>query len=79
MGRRKAVTEAIAIRYRRASKVDKGKILDDLCATTGWHTDHARRALAAALRGELVPAPRGPRTPVYGPEGPAALSLCWAR
>ena len=36
MGQRKAVTKATAARYKRASKVDKGEILDELCATTGW-------------------------------------------
>jgi hypothetical protein len=28
MGQRRAVTKTIATRYRRASKADKGKILD---------------------------------------------------
>ena len=78
MGQRKAVTKAIATRYRRASKADKGKILDELCATTGWHRSHARKALAAALRPKLVPVARRPRTPVYGPEVVAALRFCWA-
>ena len=78
MGQRRAVTKAIATRYRRASKADKGKILDELCQTTGWHRNHARKALAAALRPKLVPAPRRPRTPVYGPEVLAALRFCWA-
>ena len=78
MGQRKAVTKANATRYRRASKADKGKILDELCQTTGWHRNHARRALVAALRPTLVPAPRRARTPVYGPEVLAALRLCWA-
>ena len=78
MGQRKAVTKANATRYKRAGKADKGKILDELCQTTGWHRNHARRALVAALRPMLVPAPRRARTPVYGPEVLAALRLCWA-
>ena len=78
MGQRKAVTKANATRYKRSSKADKGKILDELCQTTGWHRNHARRALVAALRPTLVPAPRRARTPVYGPEVLAALRLCWA-
>ena len=78
MGQRKAVTKAIATRYKRASKADKSKILDELCATTGWHRNHARKALATALKPRLVPAPRRPRTPVYGLEVLAALRFCWA-
>jgi len=57
---------------------DKGKILDELCATTGWHRNHARKALTAAVRPKLVPAARRPRTPLYGAEVLAALRFCWA-
>jgi hypothetical protein len=78
MGQRKAVTKANATRYRRASKADKSKILDELCATTGWHRSHARKALGVALKPTLVPAPRRPRTPLQGPEVPVALRFCWA-
>jgi hypothetical protein len=77
MGQRQAVTKAIATRYRRASRVDKGKILDELCATTGWHRSHARKALAQALRPKVV-RPRRARPPTYGPEVVAALAFCWA-
>ena len=42
MGQRRAVTKAIATRYKRADKPGKGVILDELCATTGWHRNHAR-------------------------------------
>ncbi len=48
MGQRQAVTKAIASRYRRASRADKGVILDELCAMTGWHRNHARKALGQA-------------------------------
>jgi hypothetical protein len=77
MGQRQAVTKAIATRYRRASKADKGRILDELCATTGWHRSHARKALGQALRPKVV-RPRAARPPTYGPEVLVALRLCWA-
>jgi len=54
MGQRRAVTKAIATRYRRAGKADKGTILDELCATTGWHRSHARKALARALKAHRI-------------------------
>jgi len=78
MGQRKAVTKAIATRYRRASKPEKGRILDELCATTGWHRNHARKALAGALGPALVRPARRPRAPTYGPDVVVALRFCWA-
>ncbi len=78
MSQRKAVTKAVATRYRRASKAGKGLILDELCATTGWHRNHARKALSAALKPQLVHPARRPRPPVYGPEVITALGFCWA-
>lgn len=77
MTERRAVTKTIAIRYRQADKRGKGKILDELCATTGWHRNHARKALKAALQPKAVAA-RTPRSPKYGPTVIAALTFCWA-
>ena len=34
-----------AQRYRAAGRCDKGRILDELMSTTGWHREHAVRAL----------------------------------
>jgi hypothetical protein len=46
-------------------------------ATTGWHRDHARKALRSALQPTIVK-PRPPRTLKYGPKVIAALVFCWA-
>ena len=54
MSQRRAVTKTIATRYRRADKAAKGVILDEVCATTGWHRSHARKALTQALRPKIV-------------------------
>ena len=35
----------VAERYRAAGRRDKGRILDELMSTTGWHREHAVRAL----------------------------------
>jgi hypothetical protein len=54
MSQRQAVTETIATRYKQAGRGEKGRILDELCATTGWHRNHARKALGAALTPRVV-------------------------
>ena len=52
---------------------DRGRV----CATTGWHRNHARKALSQALTPRLV-RPRAPRRPIYGAEIIAGLAFCWA-
>jgi hypothetical protein len=61
LAERRAVTETTAIRYWRADKRTKGIIVDELCATTGWHRNHARKALKSAL--EPRSSPREVRDP----------------
>lgn len=77
MSERRAVSKSIATRYKRATKSAKQAILDELCATTGWHRDHARKALRGALVPRVVRV-RSPRPPKYGPNIVAALIFCWA-
>ena len=77
MATRKAITRALAVKYRDASKELKGEILDTVCGLTGYHRDYARRALRAALRPRPVRA-RAPRRPKYDPVLVAALGKCWA-
>ena len=82
MRERQAVTRATATRYRSASKGAKKQILDELCATTGWHRDHARKALRQALGprpvGRTRRKPAKPRPPKYGEKVIAALRKVWA-
>jgi hypothetical protein len=46
MGARREVVWAVAERYAAAGRREKGRILDELTATTGWHRKHAVRALS---------------------------------
>ena len=58
MGARREVVSAVAERYRSARRREKGRILDELTAVTGWHRKHAVRALRAkppAQAAETVP------------------------
>ena len=75
---RRQVTKAMLAKYAKGNRQEKGEVLDQLVAVTGWHRDHARKALRQAAAG--APAARRMREPVltYGPEVIDALALCWA-
>jgi transposase InsO family protein len=75
---RRQVTATQVEKYAKATRVEKAAILDHLCAVTGWHRDHARKALREAAAG--APAARKRRDPVlvYGAEVVEALTACWA-
>ncbi len=77
MAERKAVTKQMARRYQKVSKGEKGRMLDELCALTGWTRRHARRALAQAIAGRPEP-PRRPRPRTYGSEVLEPLRFVWA-
>ena len=50
MASRAEVTTRYAKAYAKASKKDKGRILDQVVAVTGWSRDNARRRLTAAAQ-----------------------------
>lgn len=57
MSQRRALTKANATRYKRAAKASKRVILDELCATTGWHRNHAHLDMSqqGPPQNDLVP------------------------
>lgn len=48
MRSRAEVTTRYAVAYAKASKKDKGRVLDQVVSVTGWSRDNARRRLVAA-------------------------------
>src|SRR6202047_3750579 len=76
MGARREVVSAVAERYRSARRTEKGRILDELCATTGWHRKHAVRALRQHETPNGIQAPRERRRR-YGATIKDAVTALW--
>lgn len=80
---RKQITKAQLDRWQKAIRAEKSEILDAVCAVTGWHRDHARKAIRQVLADQATggaPRPRKKREPVriYGDEAVELLTRCWA-
>jgi hypothetical protein len=84
MQSRAEVTTRYAKAYVKASKKDKGRVLDEVVSVTGWSRDNARRRLTDAARrppgaGRQVAKPqRKPRAPKYSYDAIKVLQLVWA-
>lgn len=73
---KRELVEAVRPRYGRAKKQERGRILDEFCAATGYHRVYARRLLGRTP--PVAPArQRTGRPVVYGSVEVALLRMCW--
>lgn len=79
MATRHEITKKYAREYARASKKDKGRMLDELVAVTGWSRANARRAVTRATkrRGTARSVQRKPRARTYGYDTLKVLIEVW--
>jgi len=84
MTSRAEITTRYARAYMKASKKDRGKILDQVVEVTGWSRDNARRRLTAAAKRppgsgrSVAKRQRKPRAPKYSYDTLKVLQKVWA-
>jgi len=84
MRSRAEVTTRFAKAYVKASKKDKGKVLDEVVSVTGWSRDNARRRLVSAAKQppgggrKVAKRARKPRSPKYSYDALKVLQKVWA-
>ena len=72
---RKEIVAAVRTRYEQASKLEKGNILSEFTAVSGYHRKHAIRLLNPQTAVGVVDASEGER--VYGEAVKLALIVIW--
>ncbi|HEX8758550.1 MAG TPA: ISNCY family transposase, partial [Pseudonocardiaceae bacterium] len=75
MATRNESVAAVAERYARSSRLERGRILDEFVAVTGHHRKHAMRLLRGGGAGPAER--RGRRDRVYGAAMREALIVLW--
>lgn len=78
MAERRSITREMAKRYAKATKKQRGAMLDELCALSGYNRSYAARLLRARVRGPAPPARRRRRPRAYGGELLPPLRKVWA-
>ena len=84
MQSRAEVTSRYAKVYVKASKKDKGRVLDEVMSVTGWSRDNARRRLTDAAKRppgagrQVANKPRKPRSPKFSYDAVKVLQRVWA-
>jgi len=79
MATRRDLSKKYAKTYQKASKSEKGRMLDELCAATGWSRVNARRAIrqSAGRAGRAGAQPRKPRARKYSYDALKVLEHVW--
>lgn len=77
---RAEITQKYARAYARASKKDRGRLLDEVVAVTGWSRDNARRRLSSAAKPgpRAVKTSRKPRPRKFSYDATKTLQRVWA-
>lgn len=62
LAQRRAILATQVNKWHKATKQEKGEILDTVCQVTGWHRDHARKMIRQRVAG-VFPGPHKTREP----------------
>jgi hypothetical protein len=68
---------AVRRRYQRGSKAERGRVLDDFCAATGYHRVYARALLHGPAPEAAGEPPRHGRPRRYQEAEVRLLQACW--